>query len=155
MHEVFKKLYNRKIVVAAGILIVIVVGFFLYRHSNERSNKDYINVFTENRQDFECVAKVMGKWASGSIDFDDGISSANQEIRKEISDNADFNNSLTNLYDLKEISCILIEDDEITFYFSKFPKDYHGGISYGKNLKEKFGTILIDDDWALKMLPNV
>ena len=117
--------------------------------------EDYINVFTENRQDFECVAKVMGKWTSGSIDFDDGISSANQEIRKEISDNADFNNSLTNLYDLKEISCILIEDDEITFYFSKFPKDYHGGISYGKNLKEKFGTILIDDDWALKMLPNV
>ena len=117
--------------------------------------EDYINVFTENRQDFECVAKVMGKWASGSIDFDDGISSANQEIEKEISGNADFNNSLTNLYDLKEISCILIEDDEITFYFSKFPKDYHGGISYGKNLKEKFGTILIDDDWALKMLPNV
>lgn len=72
----------------------------------------------------------MGKWTSGSIDFDDGISSANQEIEKEISDN------------------------EITFYFSKFPKDYHGGISYGKNLKEKFGTILIDDDWALKMLPN-
>lgn len=117
--------------------------------------EDYINVFTENRQDFECVAKVMGKWASGSIDFDDGISSANQEIEKEISGNADFNNSLTNLYDLKEISYILIEDDEITFYFSKFPKDYHGGISYGKNLKEKFGTILIDDDWALKMLPNV
>lgn len=107
------------------------------------------------QQDFECVAKVMGKWTSGSIDFDDGISSANQEIEKEISGNADFNNSLTNLYDLKEISCILIEDDEITFYFSKFPKDYHGGISYGKNLKEKFGTILIDDDWALKMLPNV
>ena len=155
MREVFKKIYNRKIVVAAGILIVIAVGFFLYRHSNERSNEDYINVFIENQQDFECVAKVMGKWASGSIDFDDGISSANQEIRKEISDNADFNNSLTNLYDLKEISCILIEDDEITFYFSKFPKDYHGGISYGKNLKEKFGTILIDDDWALKMLPNV
>lgn len=117
--------------------------------------EDYINVFTENRQDFECVAKVMGKWASGSIDFDDGISSANQEIEKEISGNADLNNSLTNLYDLKEISYILIEDDEITFYFSKFPKDYHGGISYGKNLKEKFGTILIDDDWALKMLPNV
>jgi len=117
--------------------------------------EDYINVFTENRQDFEYVAKVMGKWASGSIDFDDGISSANQEIEKEISGNADFNNSLTNLYDLKEISYILIEDDEITFYFSKFPKDYHGGISYGKNLKEKFGTILIDDDWALKMLPNV
>lgn len=117
--------------------------------------EDYIYVFTENRQDFECVAKVMEKWASGSIDFDDGISSANQEIEKEISGNADFNNSLTNLYDLKEISCILIEDDEITFYFSKFPKDYHGGISYGKKLKEKFGTILIDDDWALKMLPNV
>lgn len=117
--------------------------------------EDYINVFTENRQDFEYVAKVMGKWASGSIDFDDGISSANQEIGKEISGNADFNNSLTNLYDLKEISYILIEDDEITFYFSKLPKDYHGGISYGKNLKEKFGTILIDDDWALKMLPNV
>lgn len=155
MREVFKKIYNRKIVVAAGILIVIAVGFFLYRHSNERSNEDYINVFIENQQDFECVAKVMGKWASGSIDFDDGISSANQEIEKEISGNADFNNSLTNLYDLKEISCILIEDDEITFYFSKFPKDYHGGISYGKNLKEKFGTILIDDDWALKMLPNV
>ena len=140
---------------AAELLIVIVVGFFLSSHSNERSNEDYINVFTENRQAFECVAKVMGKWASGSIDFDDGISSANQEIGKEISGNADFNNSLTNLYDLKEISYILIEDDEITFYFSKFPKDYHGGISYGKNLKEKFGTILIDDDWALKMLPNV
>ena len=118
MREVFKKIYNRKIVVAAGILIVIAVGFFLYRHSNERSNEDYINVFIENQQDFECVAKVMGKWASGSIDFDDGISSANQEIEKESSGNADFNNSLTNLYDLKEISCILIEDDEITFYFS-------------------------------------
>lgn len=72
MCEVFRKLYNRKIVVAAGILIVIVVGFFLYCHFHERSNEDY-----------------------------------------------------------------------------------HGGISYGKNLKEKFGTILIDDDWALKMLPNV
>ena len=72
MCEVFRKLYNRKIVVAAGILIVIVVGFFLYRHFHERSNEDY-----------------------------------------------------------------------------------DGGISYGKNLKEKFGTILIDDDGALKMLPNV
>lgn len=149
-----KKKWNT-LIVGCLMLIAIVVGFFWYCHFNERSNEDYINVFTENRQDFEYVAKVMEKWTSGSIDFDDGISSANREIEKEISDNEDFNKSLTNLYALKEISYILIEDDEITFYFSKFPKDYHGGISYGKNLKEKFGTILIDDDWALKMLPNV
>lgn len=140
MREVFKKLYNRKIVVAAGILIVIVAGFFLYRHSNERSNEDYINVFTENRQDFECVAKVMGKWTSGSIDFDDGISSANQEIEKEISDNADFNNSLTNLYDLKEISCILIEDD------AKIKKDTKGDNSQTQSVVRNANATVHDSD---------
>lgn len=149
---------KKKIIVFFAVFLIIVIGviFLIFSNrKNERTNDEYISILLENKEDFECVAQVMQQWSEGSIDFNNGISSANQQIENEITNNDDFKTSLLNLYDLKEISYILIEGDTIAFYFSKFPADYHGGVFYGKNIEENFGTYTIDEDWVLKMIPNV
>lgn len=146
---------KNRILICVGIIIVIIVTIIICRKRGDRTNEEYISIFLSNRSDFECVAQVLQKWTTGSVNFNNGISSGNQEIEKEILNNDIFRESLSRLYELKEIDIILIEGNEIAFYFYKFPKNYHGGIFYGINLESNICTYFIDDYWALKVIPNM
>ena len=101
---------------------------------------------------------MMNQWPDGNfIEFEEGISSDNQEIAHEIKNNAEFYGHLKNLYNLKEISDVVKWKNEIEFSFSNPPKEYHGGFFYWETMEEE-GILTankIDEHWTLVMLPNV
>lgn len=126
--------------------------------NTERMNEEYISIFLDNREDFEYVADMMNQWPDGNfIEFEEGISSDNQEIAHEIENNTEFYEHLKNLYNLKEISDVVKWENEIEFSFSNPPKEYHGGFFYWKTMEEE-GILTankIDEHWTLVMLPDV
>lgn len=158
---------NKKIICILVIIIILITGAViikLNKRDYERTNEEYIAILTDNQDDFEYIAQTMQQWSSGYIyfyndygrrvGFDDIISN-NQEIKDEISNNTDFYKSLYKLYELDEIDSIVIKkEDVIMFYFRKFPRNYHGGVAYGENIKMNSVTHQIDDNWVLQMIPN-
>ena len=174
---------GKRILRIIGIAVIVITGVVIlglyiayewkqtieiYRYGRnnyekERTNEEYMAILTDNQEDFEYVAQTMQQWSSGYIDFYDdygrridfeNVTSNNPEIEDEISNNDDFYKSLNNLYELDEIDYILIEGEDIMFYFSKFPQNYHGGVAYGENIKMSSVTHPIDDNWVLEMIPN-
>ena len=169
-----KRIIGIAVIVITGVVILGLyiayewkqtIEIYRYGRNNykkERTNEEYMAILTDNQEDFEYVARTMQQWSSGYIDFYENgrridfedVSSNNPEIEDEIANNADFYNSLYNLYELDEIYDIVIEKDYvIMFYFSKFPQNYRGGVAYGEK-ERHFYTHTIDDNWTLQMIPN-
>lgn len=148
---------KKKVVILAVIIMAGIVIINIINKITERTDEEYISIFLDNREDFGYVAEMMQQWPdSSSIHFENGITSTNMEITEEISNNKDLYEHLKNLYDLKEVQYIIVEKDEIVFYFAKFPKDHHGGVAYGKNLNmDSMPNHKIDECWVLRMIPNV
>ena len=157
---------NKKIMGMSVILIIIITGAVIIKLINRdyvRTNEEYMAILTDNKDDFECVARTMQQWSTGRIDFYkngrridfDNVSSNNPEIENEMSINDDFYNSLHSLYKLDEVRYITIREDTIEFHIIKFPRGYHGGIIYGENIEKQSFTYPIDDNWVLQMLPNI
>lgn len=148
---------KKKLVILAAIIMAVTVIINFLNKITERTDEEYISIFLDNREDFEYVAEMMQQWPDcSSIHFENGITSTNMEITEEISNHTEFYEHLKNLYDLREVDYIIVEKDEIVFYFSKFPKDYHGGVVYGKNLNmDSMPNHKIDKCWALRMIPNI
>ena len=174
---------GKRILRIIGIAVIVITGVVIlglyiayewkqtieiYRYGRnnyekERTNEEYMAILTDNQEDFEYVAQTMQQWSSGYIDFYDdygrridfeNVTSNNPEIEDEISNNDDFYKSLKNLYELDEIYYIVIEKEYgIMFYFSKFPRNYHGGVAYG-GIERDWPATPIDDNWVLKMIPN-
>ena len=158
-----KKITKILITIAVVIIVIMIIGvrmmmIFLDESNNydERTNEEYMAILLDNKEDFEYVAKMMLQWPVRScIDFDKGISSENQEIADEILNNEEFSRHLNNLYDLKEISYVIVRKDEIAFQFYKFPSYYHGGVSYVEIAEDDpVYKHKIDDHWVLYMIPN-
>ena len=156
--KIVKMLVTVVIVMIAMLIILIIISEILYdgEKYDGRTKEEYMAVLLDNKEDFDYVAEMMQQWTDGSIHFDKkGISSRHQEIADEISNNEEFYGHLKNLYDLKEIDYILIEGDQIAFYFSKFPSWCHGGVFYAENIREDSSVRRkIDDHWMLYMIPN-
>ena len=156
--KIVKMLVAVVIVMVAMLIILIIISEILYdaEKYDGRTQEDFMDIFRDNREDFEYVAKMMQQWPVRScIDFDKGISSENQEIADEISNNEEFYGHLKNLYDLKEIRYIIVRKEEIEFHFYKFPSQYHGVVFYGENIREDDAIRRkIDDHWMLYMIPN-
>ncbi|MBD5492831.1 MAG: hypothetical protein HDR12_00220, partial [Lachnospiraceae bacterium] len=119
------------------IIVVVILGLYIayewkktieiykygrnnYNYKQERTNEEFMAIVTDNQEDFEYVARTMRQWSDGYIDFYDNygrridfenVTSNNQEIADEISNNADFYKSLKNLYDLDEIRDICVWGD--------------------------------------------
>ena len=157
-----KTMRRKRIVCIAVIVILIITGVVIITRDYRRTNEEYMAILTDNQEDFEYVARTMQQFSSGSIHFHygrhtdfDNISSNNPEIEDEISNNADFYKSLNNLYELGEIGYIINEEEYgIMFHFRKFPQNYHGGVAYG-GIERDWPAIPIDDNWVLKMIPNI
>lgn len=136
-----KRIIGIAVIVITGLVILGLyiayewkqtIEIYRYGRNNyekERTNEEYMAILTDNQEDFEYVALTMQQWSRGSIHFEDdygrridfeNVSSNNPEIEDEISNNDDFYKSLKNLYELDEIDYIMIEREEIMFYFSKF-----------------------------------
>ena len=156
--KIIKMLVAVVIVMIAILIIIIIISKIFYdgEKYDGRTREEYIAILLDNKEDFDYVAEMMQQWSARSnIDFVGGISSNNQEITDEISNNEEFYGHLKNLYDLKEIDYILIEGDQIAFYFSKFPSWCHGGVFYAENIREDSSVRRkIDDHWMLYMIPN-
>ena len=156
--KIVKMLVAVVIVMVAMLIILIIISEILYdaEKYDGRTKEDFMDIFRDNREDFEYVAEMMQQWpVRGCIDFDKGISSENQEIADEISNNEEFYGHLKNLYDLKEISYVIVRKDEIAFQFYKFPSYYHGGVSYVEIAEDDpVYKHKIDDHWVLYMIPN-
>ena len=156
--KIIKMLVTVVIVMIAILIIMIIISKILYdgEKYDGRTKEEYMAVLLDNKENFDYVAEMMQQWpARSNIDFVGGISSNNQEITDELSNNEEFYRHVKNLYDLKEIHNILNEGEETAFYFSKFPSQYHGGVFYGKNIREEDNIRRkIDDYWMLYMIPN-
>lgn len=158
----------KKIVGIAAVSIIIIVGAEVlgYFRAYEKINEEYIAVLTDNRDDFEYVARTMQQWESESLsiiyfnihgwhtDFDDNVSIYNSEIESEISNNKKFYESLKNIYELNEISYIAVYSDTIAFNFSKPLRDRgYCSIIYGEDIKKCSCTHMINNEWALQVVP--
>ena len=156
--KIIKMLVAVVIVMIAILIIIIIISKIFYdgEKYDGRTREEYIAILLDNKEDFDYVAEMMQQWSARSnIDFVGGISSNNQEITDEISNNEEFYGHLKNLYDLKEIDYISIERDRIAFYFSKYPSWCHGGVFYEENIGEDDAIRRkIDDHWMLYMIPN-
>lgn len=171
---------NKKIIIIIVAFFIIITSFLLIvkvysiaHEKEDRTNEEYMAIFIDNRVDFEYVAEIMQKYPSEYIDFSNGFAGTSEikindrflcssrEIAIEILSDEEFYYHLMNLYNLDEILFIKNEssskpsDEEIFFYFSKFPKDYHGGVFYKSKIKNNTFTHKIDENWALWMMPNV
>lgn len=155
---------KKKVVVLAAIIIagiiIMIISFFANSNPKERyerMRKKYASILLDNKEDFDYVAEIMQQWPDISIiDLENGISSENQEIADEISDNEDFYRHLKNLHDLKKISHVVKLGGETEFQFTRPPMGYHGGIIYGEDLEaDYFGRYKIDEYWFLDLIPNV
>lgn len=135
------------IITLAAITVYIRSYTRTYNGAFERTTEEYIAILTDNKEDFEYVARTMQQWDEGSISFNKSFGKPlafdkaiieNDEIKSEFLSNKDFYNSLHNLYELDEIWEIIIEEDAIVFYYSKPPQGYHDcGVGYGENIERR------------------
>lgn len=148
---------KKAVVVSISIIIVGFIIIFFYKKITERTNEEYISIFLDNREDFEYIAEMMQQWPDRtSINLENGISSENLEIAKIVENNTELYGHLKKLHDLKEFRWVVKLHNRTEFYFSKPPKDYHGGFLYGENLKaDDFVRYKIDENWFLEIIPNV
>lgn len=171
---------KRAIIILAAVLVIVISMTFLVKDYEmaygkaHRTKEECMWILLYNREDFEYVARIMQKYPSDYIEFDNGTAGtskikindiflcSSREIAIEILSNEEFYYHLMNLYKLDVIWAIEYEQHDesfggniIMFYFTKFPKDYHGGVYYGTNIKNDAFTYIIDENWGLLMLPNV
>lgn len=142
---------NKKIIIIIVAFFIIITSFLLIvkvysiaHEKEDRTNEEYMAIFIDNRVDFEYVAEIMQKYPSEHIDFSNGFAGTSK-----IKINDHFSCSS------REIAIEILSDEEIFFYFSKFPKDYRGGVFYKSKIKTNTFTHKIDENWALWMMPNV
>lgn len=139
---------------------------------DERTKEDFIAVLLNNKEDFDYVVEAMKPWAqkkysqfinfylsdNDEIVIDDRFSTNNQEIADEILNNTELYNHLLNIYNLNEITRIICsissEGYQVYFRYSKYPKNYHGGLWYMERIMHEVFIYEIDRHWALEMVPN-
>lgn len=162
---------------AIGIVTSIILFYradAIENNEQERTKEEYISIFLDNKEDFEYVAEIMLRFPSGYIDFNNGIalspriniydffSCGDREIAIEILTNEEFYEHLINLYNLDEIdfiyyegsSTLLPEKKEVSFYLKNIP-DYQGALYHGTHITIDSCTYKIDENWALRMIPNI
>lgn len=170
------------ILIFATMICGVLLMMFIFLENNEGiieneitdydiTDEEYITVLLDNKNDFEYIVQIMQQWEKGYISFstfepsvieeielDNRFYTNNQEMADEIMNNEEFYNHLANLFELEEITYIVVDGDwgGIIFYFSKNPINYHAVLNYTYEENRKIGgpTSVIDEHWILQVLPN-
>lgn len=152
-------------IAAVSILIIVWSGILGYSMAYARIAEEYIDVFTENKDDFEYVAQIMKQCKKNSciafdysgcyMDFYDCVSSNNPELESEMSKNKKFYECLKNIFELNEIKniSVLVYSYSIEFSFRRHLRGQIDGIIYGEDIKKCYCTHIIEENWALEMRP--
>ena len=140
------------------ILIILSKIFYDAEKYDGRTKDDYIDIFRDNREDFEYVAEIIWQWPVRSrINIDGGISSDNPEIEDEILNNEELCRYLRNIYNLNEIEYIIVNENGIKFDFRIYPHNCYGGLYYVENsetAEDHYGAYKIDEHWVLYLIPG-
>lgn len=158
---------NPPILIILVVSIIIIIGSFFIYEKYFKSDDMYISILEENKMDFEYVAKEMEQWQSGWIGFESNntydnaiiinnhVFASSQNIVDGVANDDDFYASLMRIYELDAISCVMIEGNEVIFYFSNPPAYYRGGFVYSEKIETDSISKEIDEHWMLRMIPNI
>lgn len=169
-------------------VIAIIVGVYLLfnweeiqprdleadrRAAFENTRDNYISLLNENKEDFDYVARVIGQWSRCGIYFDDYgkgalpeiiyfddyLSSNNQEIIDELTNNKEFYNHVMKIYDTGGFYAIYSSEEDIEFGLSNPPIGCHGELQYYIGNIDNYtnsGVLQkIDDHWGITIVGNI
>lgn len=153
-------------IAAVSILIIVWAEILGYSMAYARITEEYIAVFTENKEDFEYVVQIMKQCKKDSciafdysgyyMDFDDCVSSNNQELEGEMSKNKKFYECLKNIYELNEIRNIWVwvYSYSIEFNFRRELRGQYDRIVYEEDIKKCSCRHIIDGNWTVELKPE-